>query len=310
MDQDKKEQFVDTLLEFVNKNKNKTIRAVFQAEKIGARLDKDIGDVLVKAIYGRIGRTSLRRTLENLYDRNSTRYERDSRFMDNLRHFASERLPLIERDKDGVVETPQNLLSHDPSVLDPDKPQPGNIYHIDGIIGMFKGRDTKGHTAIEIAPYHDGRRRIVSSTLGTGVYIKSLDDELNGRTFEVTEAPNQVDNEGITRRAQALVGLRYDYSQLAKQNDPNKFTCTDISCEVSRHGGNAINTDHTGKALEPNEVYYEAVRQGHRPIHWQNKPYRHPKNRNNDLRRRNYRRQNYPNSVRIYNPYSNLNRRY
>ncbi len=108
MDQDKKEQFVDTLLDFVNKNKNKTIRAVFQAEKIGARLDKDIGDVLVKAIYGRIGRTSLRRTLENIYDRNSTRYERNSRFMDNLKHLALERLPLIERDKDGVVETRQN----------------------------------------------------------------------------------------------------------------------------------------------------------------------------------------------------------
>jgi len=118
-----------------------------------------------------------------------------------------------------------------------------------------------------------------------------------------------VDNEGITRGAQALVGRQYDSGPLIWQNDPNKFTCTETSCEISRQGGNEININRTGKILEPNEVYNEAVRQGHRPIHWQNKPYR-PNNRNNDLRRRNYRRQNYPNSVRIYNPYSNLNRSY
>ena len=250
------------------------MRAVFQAEKIKNRLDRDIGNVLVRAVYGTIGRSGLRRTLENIYDRNSDHYERDTRFIDNLKHLASEKLPPMERDKDGIVKTPKNYLPHNPSVLDSDKPQPGNIYHMDGIIGRLKGKDTKGHTAIEITPYPDGRRRIVSSTAGKGVYVKTLDDELKDRTFEVTKPPNPVDNEGITRGAQALVGRRYDYRQLLMQNAPNKFTCTEVSCEISRKGGNKINTDHTNNVLEPNEVYNEAVRQGHRPIHWQDIPYR------------------------------------
>lgn len=279
-DRNAKQLFVSTLINFVDRNKNKGMRStVFQAEKIGKHLGSDVGNALIESIYDSINRTGLKRRLEDIYDKNRAQYERDGRFIDKTELLASQELP-TEPDKDGKLETPKNYLPHNSSVLAPDNPQPGNIYHMDGPIGRLKGEDTKGHTAIEIMPAPDGTRMVISSNGSEGVYTQPLDDELAGRTFDVTKPPRSVDNDGIAQGTQALAGHPYDYGQFVKQNDLNRYTCTEVSCEISRQGGNEINLNRTGKTLEPNEVYHEALRQGHTVIHWQDTPYspQHEKN--------------------------------
>jgi len=57
------DQQVDQFANFVYRHKNQGMKAIFKAEKVGQKLGKDIGDILIKGIYGTISQTELRNRL-------------------------------------------------------------------------------------------------------------------------------------------------------------------------------------------------------------------------------------------------------
>ena len=103
-------------------------------------------------------------------------------------------------------------------------------------IGKIMPDGKTGHTDIETLPDSDGTRMIISSSPDkNGVYIQPLDKELKDRTFTVTKPPRPVDNNGIDRGSKDVLGKHYDYGQIIRINNPDEFTCTEVTCEISNY---------------------------------------------------------------------------